>query len=157
MLSGQIADAMVRQINAIGAGPVTGLPLALAIQTGDNSDNSQFNEIRWNIQVLNGGARAGRLGQPGPSTRASPTTTATYYDPGYWHPHGTPAGQGRRRLPQALRLPGGARACSTLPARRSTAEGLNMPWYSAFGNHDGLVQGNFPQNLQLSLRRDRRR
>ena len=26
-----------------------------------------------------------------------------------------------------------------------------MPWYSAFGNHDGLVQGNFPQNLQLSL------
>ena len=26
-----------------------------------------------------------------------------------------------------------------------------MPWYSAFGNHDGLVQGNFPQPLQLSL------
>ncbi len=26
-----------------------------------------------------------------------------------------------------------------------------MPWLSCFGNHDGLVQGNFPQNLQLSL------
>ncbi len=37
-------------------------------------------------------------------------------------------------------------------ARRPfTARGLDMPWYSAFGNHDGLVQGNFPQLLQLGM------
>jgi metallophosphoesterase (TIGR03767 family) len=25
-----------------------------------------------------------------------------------------------------------------------------MPWYTCYGNHDGLVQGNFPQSFQLS-------
>ena len=41
-------------------------------------------------------------------------------------------------------------------ARRPfAAEGLNMPWYSAFGNHDGLVQGNFPQHLPAQPRRHR--
>src|SRR3712207_6935979 len=52
MLAGQISDAMVRELNAIRRGPVTGKPLALAIQTGDNSDNAQYNEIRWNIDLL---------------------------------------------------------------------------------------------------------
>lgn len=36
-------------------------------------------------------------------------------------------------------------------ARRSfAAEGLAMTWYTAFGNHDGLVQGDFPHTMQLS-------
>ncbi len=31
------------------------------------------------------------------------------------------------------------------------AQGLAMPWYACFGNHDGLVQGNFPAaTLQLN-------
>ena len=29
------------------------------------------------------------------------------------------------------------------------AHGLDMPWLAAYGNHDGLVQGNFPQSFQL--------
>ena len=93
MLSGQIADAMVRQLNKVAAGPVTGKPLALAIQTGDNSDNSQLNEVRWNIDVLDGGqvrVDSGDLSRWEGVHDGDPT----YYDPHYWHPHGTPAGQG---------------------------------------------------------------
>jgi metallophosphoesterase (TIGR03767 family) len=149
MLSGQIADAMAREINAIGSGPVTGEPLALAIQTGDNSDNSQLNEVRWNIQLLNGGQVRVDSGNPLTYEGVADGNTA-YYDPGYWHPHGTPAGKAddvyRRRYGFPV-VPGLLDA-----ARRPfQAAGLDMPWYSVFGNHDGLVQGNFPQLFQLSL------
>ncbi len=92
MLSGHIADAMVRQINGIGTGPVTGTPLALAIQTGDNSDNSQFNEVRWNIGILNGGQVRIDSGSLLKYEGVADDNSA-YYDPGYWHPHGTPAGK----------------------------------------------------------------
>lgn len=148
MLSGQIADAMVRQINSIGVGPITGLPLALAIQTGDNSDNSQFNEIRWNIGLLDGGTvrvDSGSLAR----WEGVHDDDATYYDPGYWHPHGAPG-----RTPDVYRQQYGFPVVPGLldKARAAfPAQGLNMPWYTAFGNHDGLVQGNFPQLLQLSL------
>jgi metallophosphoesterase (TIGR03767 family) len=150
MLSGQIADAMVREINDIGAGPVTGRTLDLAIQTGDNSDNSQLNEVRWNIQLLNG-ASSVRVDSGSLSKwEGVADATALYYDPAYYHPHGTPTGKTqdvyRKRYGFPV-VPG------LLDAARAPfpAEGLDMPWFACFGNHDGLVQGNFPQNLQLSL------
>ncbi len=148
VLSGQVADAMVRRINKIGVGPVTGKPLSLAIQTGDNSDNSQLNEVRWNIQLLNGArvrVDSGDLSK----FEGVADANSTYYDPAYYHPHGTPAGKVddvyRRRygFPTVPGLLDAAR-------RPFRAQGLNVPWFSVFGNHDGLVQGNFPQNLQLS-------
>ncbi|QYJ03227.1 TIGR03767 family metallophosphoesterase [Nocardioides panacisoli] len=147
MLSGQIADSMVRQLNDIGVGPVTGKPLALAIQTGDNSDNSQFNEVRWNIDVLGGGTVRFDSGD---LTRWEGVADShpVHYDPAYWHPEGTPRGRPddlpRRRygFPTVPGLLDAAR-------RPFEAEGLGMEWFSVFGNHDGLVQGNFPQNLHL--------
>lgn len=149
MLSAQVADAMVREINAIGRGPVTGRPLALTIQTGDNSDNSQHNEVRWNIDVLDGAVVRPDSG----STRAyegvaddDPLT----YDRAYWHPHRPPAGRTADAAKTRFGFP-------TVPglldaARRPfRAQGLAMPWYTCFGNHDGLVQGNFPAaTLQLN-------
>lgn len=149
MLSGHIAEAMVRQINRIASGPVTGKPLALAIQTGDNSDNSQLNEVRWNIQLLDGGQvriDSGNLAR----YEGVADGNGTYYDPAYWHPHGTPAGTADDVYRQRYGFPV---VPGLLDAARRPfeAEGLNLPWYSAFGNHDGLVQGNFPQNLQLGL------
>ena len=92
MLTGHVADSMVRAINRIGSGPVTGKPFALAIQTGDNSDNSQLNEVRWNINVLNGGPvrfDSGNLTRWEGVADSTPLT----YDPAYWHPEGNPAGK----------------------------------------------------------------
>ena len=148
MLSAQVADAMVRELNAIGRGPVTGRPLALAIQTGDNSDNSQLNEVRWNIDVLDG-ARV--RPDSGDLTRYEGVCDddAETYDRAYWHPHRPPAGRTDDAAKTRYGFP-------TVPglldaARRPfRAAGLSMPWYTCFGNHDGLVQGNFPvTTLQL--------
>lgn len=147
MLTGHVADAMVRRINKIRRGPVSGKKIRFAIQTGDNSDNSQYNEIRWNIDVLDGGQV--RV-DSGDLTRFEGVADddPTYYDTHYWHPHGTPAGKTddipRRKYGFPV-VPGLLDA-----ARRPfQARGLVMPWYTAFGNHDGLAQGNFPPNTMM--------
>lgn len=150
MLTGQVADSMVRAINEIAEGPVTGKPLALAIQTGDNSDNSQLNEVRWNIGVLNGGTVKVDSGNPNKWEGVADSTPLTY-DTAYWHPHGAPAGKpvDRPRAEYGFPVVPGLLDAARRPF---SAEGLNMPWYSVFGNHDGLVQGNFPTStLQLNL------
>ncbi len=143
MLSTQVADAMVRAINSVAASPVTGLPLSFAIQTGDNADNAQYNETRWNIDVLSGG----KVLTPDSGSRNRWEGVADQdlltYDRHYWHPDGAP-------LLKSKDIPQSEWGFPTVPglldaARRPfTPVGLAMPWYTAFGNHDGGVQGNFP-------------
>ena len=132
----RIADAMLQRLRQISVSPVTGAPIRAAIATGDNTDNQQINELDWFLGVMNGERVAPNSGNP---TKYEGVQASG--DLSYWHPdpavddfykqrHGFPSRKGW--LEQAL-----------APFK---AVGVGVPWYTCYGNHDGLAQGNAPVN-----------
>ncbi len=148
MLTAQVSDAIVARVEQVGAGPAGGRPLDFAMCTGDNTDNCQRNELRWSIDVLDG---TPFRPDSGASDRWEGVhdSDAASYDVHYWHPDGPPDGA---EIDQAQALYGFPVVRGLLDAARRgfTPVGLSRPWYTCYGNHDGLVQGNFPQSFQLT-------
>lgn len=146
-LSTQVVDAMCRAIQRVGHGPQTNLPLAFTVVTGDAVDNAQYNEVRWYIDLLDGG-RTITPNSGSPVLDHSVTSDAMGLDINYWHPANksfelsNDRGHGldlyfQAGFPEVLQMPYAAR-------RAFTSHGIGMPWYAVFGNHDALVQGNVP-------------
>lgn len=105
--------------------PVLGTGYGFAVQLGDAADNQQRNEVRWFIDLLDGGALV------------DPDSGADGYD-------GVQA-----RDPRAgagLASPVGGMSVRALANEPFYAQGLGLPWYSVMGNHDVKVQGTVPDD-----------
>ena len=135
-LTTQVQTSMVQRINQVARGPITGRALDCAVSTGDNVDNQQTNELEWFMAVLNGGSLTANSGANG---EYEGVQASGWDDASYWHPDPGDA-SGEYDVAGFPRIPGLLDAAIAPFA----SDGLGIPWYSCYGNHDGLIQGNLP-------------
>jgi len=125
--------AMVRTINGLDAGPLTGLEPQLVVFTGDAVDNTQRNELTNFLALFSGGT-------------VRPDTGATGYEgvqrtdwPGdfCWKPDGEAHGDYFQR---GLGFPA-RRGLLEDAMQPFDAEGFRIPWIGCYGNHEQVCQG----------------
>ncbi|MDI1290982.1 MAG: hypothetical protein PSX37_13655, partial [bacterium] len=141
-LTVQVATTMVATVNSMPFGPATGAPVDTVVVTGDLTDNAQLNELDWYQQILDGGTVSPRSGSEARSSWVGGTDLAVW-DERYWHPDGAPHGLAPDRPTRIYgypTIPGLTQACRA----DVHSPGLQLPWLSVFGNHDGLLQGTVP-------------
>jgi metallophosphoesterase (TIGR03767 family) len=173
----QLFDQMVRNMNAnrtsaVKPGSGKAAKLKFAINTGDMADSQQFNETRWVVGVLDGGLVDPFSGKPVSDTNpcggqsqetidrlnadvaarrytglqdyddyadAPNERKAAFWDPDVAPPAASPYGDWPR-------YPGFLDRAQ----QPFMAEGSAVPWYTARGNHDGLVTGNVYATFALA-------
>lgn len=157
-LSPQVLQEMVEQVRNTTSPIPPSRPIELVMTTGDNTDNTQRNETRWMIDVMDGDTFVdpnsgieGTCDEPINGLYDGVRGDRRYYEPdasdgqdgdGY-SPRQNENGRSSevRDFPQLFEE-------MNEPFR---ATGLqDLPWYAVFGNHDGLIQGNQPRNPVLA-------
>lgn len=174
----QEEDAMIRQFNHFATNPPNRAgngakpKMDFVVNTGDVSDNNQYNETKWNLELMEGGTvspgsgvdpaqfigkhplcPAGlsipQAGNPSAYTGVQdrdlwPAPTMGYFwDPDEPNPTPVPANpEFVNEYADAPSWPG----LMNQAQKPFQATGLKVPGYIVFGNHDGLVQGNVYAN-----------
>ena len=172
-------DQLVRNMNANRTSPIRQgngkrAKMRFVLNTGDMADSAQLNEVRWYIDVLEGGTidpfTGELIGPDNPCDQANEEQKAALnqavaerrytgvqdyddyrgepadrYDD-FWDPDEAPPGASS---PFAAwpRYPGLLERAQ----RTFTAQGLELPWYTARGNHDMIWQGTFRAPATLAF------
>jgi metallophosphoesterase (TIGR03767 family) len=133
-LTARAVDATVRTLGAVH-GPASGLPLQLAVTTGDAIDNAQWNELQAFLALFDGGLVSPDSGGPDYEGVQSVDWPGDIF----WRPDGPgPGGPDFFRREYGFPYhPGLLRRA----LREFSAVGLGIPWLSCFGNHEALNQG----------------
>jgi metallophosphoesterase (TIGR03767 family) len=131
-LNARAVEAMLRSMQRLGPSADTGASLSLLVSVGDNLDAALANELDWFLTLMRGGTIDQRSG--GPSYEG--VQDAAWGLPAYWHPD--PACD---RFRETLGFPDYPGLLEEAMEPFS-AEGVNLPWLTTYGNHDGLVLGN---------------
>jgi len=149
-------DQSVRNMNQFLRSPVaqgdgSRAELLNAVMTGDLADNMQRNETQWVVQILDGGTVDPNSGTDGACPEGTPADDPAaytgvqdyddYFEAEAYYDPDQPIGQ-YANWPAYPGLMDRAQ-------EPFEAEGLEVPWYSVFGNHDALVQGNEDANREF--------
>lgn len=137
LLVAHATEMLIQAINAHPGSAVTGAPLQAVVTTGDNVDNMQSNEVRSFLSLLSGGRVD--LDSGGEVYQGTQDGSVDWA----WAPEDPNSRWGRAHgFPT---LPG----LITRALQPLAATGLAIPWYTCFGNHDGLIQGRVPASPEL--------
>ena len=133
-LTVHVLASMVESVAASQTSAVTGAPLASALSTGDSADNLSQLETRWYIDILDGKEVLANSGAAGAYEGPQVWSEATYA----YHPE-DPAVDvfGPLGFPT---VPGMLTAAVSNPVQ---SQGLPVPWYAVYGNHDATFMGTF--------------
>lgn len=132
-LTTHVQASMVDRIRALRSGPITGRRFDCAVSTGDNIDNQQHNELDWFIGVLDGGSITANSGA---ANDYEGVQLGAWADERYWQPE---PGTNDRFTDAGFPHIEGFLDAAIAPFESA---GLDIAWYSTYGNHDGLLQGN---------------
>ncbi|MFE0463843.1 TIGR03767 family metallophosphoesterase [Kitasatospora sp. NPDC058965] len=127
------ASSLVERVNALAAGPYTGLPFSMVMATGDNTDNHERIELDWYLTVMSGGSVTPNSGDPSRYEGVQSSGNS-----GYWNPESSFRDSYKQAgFPQIPDYLGAAGATFSAP-------GLKTPWYTTVGNHDDSIEGTLP-------------